>query len=399
MSEPNARSELQEKILEIQEKRIEEVISSAEKAVSNVHAIWVKVIPILIAFVSLVSLVFVFYGIKNINDLRDEAKKVAQFEVSRILKEKQKLTVDVDNLAKDLEEAREKLDLSNSAINAIKIQSESAEMLRNDVQGLYASLSKNEVDRSVKFKNLKNIIVVGKKGEVDPNVLFNSATQASRLDFTLEALKLLSLAVTFDPKPIYILKKARLENVFGYKYNFTNGELKRSSDPASSIRSQAWETVKQTIKNNPVEDPHLTYSELWNIAERSNHAGYQQDAIDLILELEIKHGEKIPSYAFVILAQLYARQSYANWEENTWLSINKTISKYSKESPMSAWYENTRRELCEKLAVLLDAEERINLTFEKRGLTACSTFSSSEDESKRLLELLKMLSREGKQEL
>lgn len=387
-------TDLISKLAASHELRIEQLINSSEKTISNIRATWQIIFPAVTTIVFIASGFSVFYGIDSLKDVRQEVMKVAQLEVSKTLKDKQGIVIETDLLSEQLSSAQRKLKVTQETIDALLKQGENEAALSQDINALYDSLSDPEVNRALKMQNLRKLIDYGIQGLADTNTLFNASTDAGNLDFKFEALQLLSVLSSLDPKPIYTIRRLRYENIFGYRFKLVNGELVRSTETPDQVRLNAWNLAKEVVQNNPLEDSHLLYAELWNIAERSNYAGYQADAISLILSLESQYQDQLTSYPLVILAQLYARQSKSEWHENTWKSVDKAMILFQSESPLAPWYSQTRDELCE-LAVSINSEEKMNSLFEQYGSPPCSKASEAPINNQDIRALIDLLTEQS----
>ncbi len=224
-----------------------------------------------------------------------------------------------------------------------------------------------EGDRERALENLKTIIRLGVQGHVDPNLLFNSSSVASTLDLDHEALILSTLCAEIDPKPSHTMRKLRLENVFGQAYVYKDNALHEEDVQPITVRERAWSHALDVIKDNPVVQCELIYSELHNIAVRNREMGYIEQAIAAIESLA--KGGRLPSYAFVTLAGFYAMIGAEDWRDKFNKAFEEAARQLSKESPASSWYQHTIREAVQ-WASRLGQEEKAKELLSRAGLNA-----------------------------
>ncbi len=201
-------------------------------------------------------------------------------------------------------------------------------------------------------------------------MLFNASSVASEMDFDHEALKLASLCAHWDPKPSYVLRKSRLEDTFGMRFDLKGGALVLSQQPPMVVREEAWKTAKEMVREGPTWQCELIFSELHNIATRNRETGYVDDAI-VVME-EVVDGDNVPSYAFAVLAGFYAMRGNRTWLNDYLGTVRKAIEILAAESPASTWYEHTVRDIS-KMAVHTEKTAEIKQILIQAGIAMPSS--------------------------
>lgn len=340
-----------------------------DKLVSNTEAVGKIMATLIVTFAAILS----YFGYRSIKELKDELQASVEGIVEKNLKQKNKSGATFDELANNLSKAQTRWDnIAASIDNLARFEALSSSQF-GDAQGAYwmaKQISEKQDlppdERRAALGYLLKIVELGEQGRVDPNLLFNACSLASEMDFDHEALKLASLCAHWDPKPSHILRKSRLEDVFGMRFELTDHKLALAQETPMTVRAEAWKAAQALARQPQWFQCELIYSELHNIAVRNRESGYVDDAIG-VLE-EVTKSEAVPSYAFAVLSGFYAMRGNATWLDDYLAKAAKAVEILAKESPASTWYEHTVRDLM-KMAAATGKTREIQRLIQSQGLT------------------------------
>jgi len=200
-------------------------------------------------------------------------------------------------------------------------------------------------ERRTALSYLLKIVELGELGKVDPNLLYNACSVASKMDFDHEALKLATLCAHWDPKPSHILRRSRHEDSFGMRFELKNHALTLSEQPPMTVRAEAWKLAKDLVSKGQRFQCELIFSDFQNIATRNRESGYIDEAIPVLEELT--KGGAGPSYVYVVLSNFYAMRGDSAWLDDYLATVTAAVKMWSAESPASTWYQHTISDLLE----------------------------------------------------
>ncbi len=329
-------------------KQIEFEAKRLDRLISNAEIVGGLVATIILAFAAIIS----FLGLRNVRELKNELQGSVKEHVRSALHENSETEATFDNLISNLDEANHKWKEVKGNIENLEQFSNLTDSQYSDAQAAYRlakTISEKEdpteEERKTALGFLMKIVSLGSIGKVDPNILYNSSSTASELDFDFEALQLASLCAIFDPKISHKVRRHRLEDTFGVRFELMDGVLEQTKDTPKSVREEAWSTLRSLIKENPIHQCELVYSEFHNIANRNRELGYFDDAIETIEELLGNNGDHIPSYAYAILSGFYVLRGGQNWLSHYERTVELAIRQLKSESPLNTWYGHTARDL------------------------------------------------------
>lgn len=348
--------------IEFETKRLDILFKNTE-AVGKIMA------ALIIGFAAILS----FFGYRNIKDIKGELESSVESLVDKTLKERNEDGATFEKLITRLSSAQERWNELEKSIDDLDKFASLSTSQYGDAQGAYreansfaerADLTTDERRSALGYVN--KIIELGENGTVDPNLLFNSCSVASTLDFDHEALKLATLCAHWDPKPSHILQKSRHEDVFGIRFELKAHALVLLDQEPQVVRSEAWKVAKDSISKNPTYQCELIYAQLSNIAIRNRESGFIDDAIAVIEELIDR--STVPSYSYTTLATFYVLRGNSTWLDDYLETVAKSIRVLSEESPASTWYKPTIRDI-NNTAKLTDKLAEIESIMEQEGIT------------------------------
>ena len=314
-----------------------------------VHVKWIVsvVSGIVIAVVGLVS----FLGITNISDVSKQLAENAESQV-RIAIDKDKENLEaIKDLNKDLEEARAEYKKNKESIDALAILKELEGVDRQDPHFAYKRLERLETeeptpaDRGTALKLIAIIVKAGEEGLAEPTLLFNAAESANKLNFEQEAVKLAVLAEHWRPSLAHRALRAQTTEVFGRTFKLVEGSLQQMDTAPDKVRGSAWKDLLDMVIEAPRVEGELIYARASNVAARNRGAGYYEQLVDAILKSEKLYPEKLTSYAYITLADIYARQGAVDWKDKYRAAMEKSVNLHKEESPAATWYGATQERL------------------------------------------------------
>lgn len=320
-----------------------------DRLIANVEIVG-KVVATLILGLSVVVSIFAF---RSLSELRRELQSSVEEHVDRALRKESERKQTFQALLESLKQAETKWEEIKASIQHIEGFYTITETLVGDAQGAYKAVSEisnkptaTEDDRRVALTYLRKLIQLGVEGRVDPNILFNATSAASKLDFDFEALQIAALCAHWDPKPSHIARKNRLEDIFGARFVLRDNHLERDEVSANVVRSEAWTAALEQVRRMPTIQCELILSEAHNIAVRNRESGFMDELITVIeTSSQSKDNRQTPSYLYVILGGLYAMRGNLQWREGYEDTITKALQILKQESPSSTWYWHTIRDL------------------------------------------------------
>ena len=348
--------------VELETKRLDRLIQNAE-----------TVGKIMVSLVIAIATILSVFGYRSIKELKNEIQSSVEGLVEKTLKDKSNSGEMFDQLVTKLESAQKRWAQIEKSIENLDHFAALSSSQSGDAQGVYRTAKdlSNKTDITVDERRaalgyLLKIIELGEQGRVDPNLLFNACSLASEMDFDHEALKLASLCAHWDPKPSHVLRKSRLEDTFGMRFELNKCALMQSQMSQTEVRQEAWMVARELASKSPTYQCELIFSELHNIASRNRESGYIDEAI-AVME-DITKDEMAPSYAYAVLSGFYAMRGNATWLRD-YLETNKRAAKIlSRESPACSWYEATIRDILE-MAVHATRTEEIKQILNEAGIS------------------------------
>jgi hypothetical protein len=349
-------------------RQIELETQRLDKLIRNAEMVGKLMATLLIAFVAILSV----FGYRSIKELKNELQASVESIVERILKDKSKSGESFEHLVTSLSSAQTRWATIEKAIdNLAKFETLSSSQ-SGDAQGAYRMAKdlsgKEDItadERRMALGYLLKILELGEQGRVDPNLLFNACSVASEMDFDHEALKLATLCAHWDPKPSHVLRKSRLEDAFGMRFELQDHTLVRSDQTPTMVRTEAWKVARDLARKSPTYQCELIFSELHNIAVRNRESGYIDDAI-AVME-DVTKDMTAPSYAYAVLSGFYAMRGNSTWLADYLRTAGEAVKALSEESPASTWYDHTRRDIV-KMAVHTNRTAEIAKILDGEGI-------------------------------
>lgn len=155
----------------------------------------------------------------------------------------------------------------------------------------------------------------------------------------MHAIRLLRMRVESGD----ILGVVRNEDRFAI--DSTNPE--REPSMAQRIREDAFTTVIAQVKDAPLPNCELIYSEAWNVVEHTRRYRELINVLEQSHNERANNGEYFPSYGHVLLARAYAREGAPGWAQEAESNLLEAHQKAESESPLSTWFTSTRKEIVE----------------------------------------------------
>lgn len=325
--------------VELETQRLDKLIQSTE-------TVGTLLASLVVAFAAILS----FFGLRSIKDFKDELRASVETLVDKALSDKAKKGESFEKLVAQLNTAQSRwAEIEKSIDNLAKFEAVSSAQY-GDAQGAYnlaKAISEKDVvnsdERRLALGYLLKIVELGEQGKVDPNLLYNACSVASEMDFDHEALKLATLCAHWDPKPSHVLRKSRLEDIFGMRFELKAKSLSLADQHPKAVRDEAWNAARELVKQGPTFQCELIYADFHNIAERNRESGYIDDAINVMEDLT--QGKSRPSYAYAILSGFYAMRGNATWRTDYISAIARAVEILRAESPACTWYAHTLRDI------------------------------------------------------
>lgn len=324
-------------------KQIEFEAHRLDRLISNAETVGGLLASFALAFTGFVT----FLGFRSVSELKKELQLSVAALVETALRDHSTANTTFKELTENVKQAEERWANIQRSISNLEKFTSLSDSQYSDAQGAYRiadELSKKEQltedERKTALGFVLKVIELGEQGKVDPNLLFNCSSTASSLDFDYEALQLATLCAHWDAKASHLVRKHRLEDVFGIRFKLDNGKLHVTDEKPTVVRANAWSTLLGQVKSNPTYQCELVYFELHNMAMRNSESGYVDDAIKTIEQLT-KENDEVPSYPYAILASFYAERGNACWDSDFSATVEAAVNKLSKESRGSSWYMHT----------------------------------------------------------
>jgi len=348
--------------IDMETKRLDSLIQNAER-------VGALMVVLVIAFATIVTVL----GYRSMKELKDELRSSVESIVDGLLKDKSKQSENFASLVSKLAPAVERWAVIKSNIDSLEAVEEKSASQSGDAKGAYhiaKGLSEKDSitadDRRTALSCLRKNVKLGEEGQVDPQLLFNASGVASDMDFDHQALELGSLCAHWAPKPSYILRKNRLEDIFGMRFELKEKALVQTHLPPTSVRQEAWIATLKEASKSPTDQCELIYSEFQNIAIRNRESGYIDQAIEVIRNNTIQNAT--PSYAYVILSDLYAMRGNSTWLTDYLETVGRAANILAKESPACTWYESSIQDTL-KMATLVNKNAEIQKILVNAGIT------------------------------
>ena len=316
-----------------------------------VHIKWIvsvvsSIVLIVVGFVS-------FLGVSNLNEITNQLSQNAKSYVRIAIDQENGNMSAIESLSERLQSAQVDYESHRAAIDSLALLAELEAVDRQDPHYAFSRLRELDTqemtpeNRGAALKLLANIIDAGVQGIADPNLLFNTAVLAENLGFYLEAAKVAVLAEFWRPSPSHRAVSAQTAETLGQRFELVEGSLRAKNTPPNEVRTLAWSDLLNMVADAPrVEGEHI-YSRAWNVAHRNQSVGYFDEVIDAILESEKMHPNRLTSYAYATLAQIYIYQASEDWNAKSQAAMLKAIELLEEESPMATWYNSTLKTLSE----------------------------------------------------
>ena len=292
-----------------------------------------------------------FLGISSVNDIGEELSRNVKSLVTQAIEEQEGKKIQIKELHDELQSAKHTYDQNKDAIKSLSILATLKDVGKRDPQFAYESLKDisqekaTPANRGTALKLLEDVIEAGQRGLADPNLLFNTATIASRLNLQLEALKLAVLAEHWQASVSHRAIRAETAQVLGRNFEYRNGRLHEMAATPYQIKEEAWKNLLELVGQVPREESEQVYGKAWNVALRNRSSGYFKSFIEKIKETEKSSPTKLTSYAYAMLAKLIAHQGSTGWKREHEETVAKALELLKTESPLATWYDNTREEL------------------------------------------------------
>ncbi|HSW01190.1 MAG TPA: hypothetical protein VLI39_13525, partial [Sedimentisphaerales bacterium] len=253
--------------LEFAYRQVELETQRLDKLVNNAETVGKLMATLIVAFVAIVG----FFGYRSIKELKDEMQASVQSTVDNILQDKSKSADTFEHLVTSLGSAQKRwAEIEKSIDNLARFETLSTSQF-GDAQGAYGTAKElstkkglSSDERRAVLGYLLKIIELGEQGRVDPTLLFNASAVASDMAFDHEALRLATLCAHWDPKPSHLLRKSRLEDIFGMRFELKESKLTLSEQPPMTVRGEAWKTARELVRQGPTFQSELIFSELHN---------------------------------------------------------------------------------------------------------------------------------------
>ena len=161
----------------------------------------------------------------------------------------------------------------------------------------------------------------------DPTLYFNAAQIARRLK-SWELSQVLATKSASDDSPAHraLLLAVKVESESG------------------SDREDAFKGLLAMVQSLDLRSPEIVLAEAWNAAESTRR---YEELYLAIVDLEAAAGVYIPSYAYAIKAQALMRWGAPGSREEADSALDDAEKLLANESPMSSWYESSKRETLE----------------------------------------------------
>lgn len=259
---------------------------------------------------------------------------------------------------------------------------------------------------------LMGTVKAAEMGNVDANLLFNSAMVASRLDMDDVSLKLLTYANYFSPASSHKIALNRVQMTIGRAYTVKQqagsvgaigGQLEQTypltvqDKKPEEIEREAFTSALTAAANAPLPQNEIIYAELWNMAQKTREAGGYERMRDVLLASykarkgaavagedftreadrdalmadpklwEAQKNQEIPSNLPGKISSIYALIGTKGWEANyeKYLGIAADIA--MGESAMTTWRKSFIRDALDT-AEHLGRRKQVENSFKSKGL-------------------------------
>lgn len=218
----------------------------------------------------------------------------------------------------------------------------------------------SDEERATALRLIESILEASTLGLAEPNIIFNTAVSASRLEFNSEAVKLAVLAEYWHPSLSHRVIRVEYSTLYGKEFVFDGKKLAPVDKPASEVREEAWQNMKSILRTVPRHECEQAYSRASNVAVRNRSNSYYTELIDLI-ESSLEAGQAPTSYAIATLAKLYTWEGAPNWEDKYFESVKLSLEILSAESPRSSWYKHSAQDILKNAYRIGRVEEVLGL--------------------------------------
>ncbi|MDD9911161.1 MAG: hypothetical protein OXR62_15945 [Ahrensia sp.] len=308
----------------------------------------------------------------SISELKQEVITVAQAAVQREINTQADNASELAKIGRDLRNAKAIYEDSKAAIEALSYVKDAESIDERDPSGAYTRLSEIEAkyyqkddivptpeDRAAALALLEKIIESSRAGIAEPNLIFNAAVSASRLNFHSQAVQLAVLAEYWQSTTAHRVLVAEFSHLYGRSYKFDGDEIKQDEGSPEDVRANSWKQLEDILVSMPRQESEQAYSRAFNMATRSRGAGSYEQLIALIEASLSAKPDRVTSYALANLAQLYSMQGDADWRQKYWETADLAIDKLREESPATSWYEHTLRDLLKSSDAISERDEMI----------------------------------------
>ncbi|CCN80932.1 hypothetical protein VIBNISFn27_220001 [Vibrio nigripulchritudo SFn27] len=276
-------------------------------------------------------------------------------------------------------------------LNEIESQREKFFFNPKDAQSIYDSVEqivealkkpdvtpeeKNELRRAASSR-LLDLVNLGLQSEASPNLLFNSAVNARRLDMDVAALQLATLSehlqASYSHKLAVLFSQCKTGSAYEVVEENGLNSLKKLNTPSSQIAENALNKALLLAADSPIPQCEIIYSQIWNICQNMReHLGVEkmlcvllrskysredrelpEELASLMIDMPIlddfdwkeQSGKTVPSYMVGKIVDCIAFLSPKNWKTVFISNVLEAFSIHQNESLMVTWAESFRRDV------------------------------------------------------
>ncbi|MEM0976170.1 MAG: hypothetical protein AAGJ34_01415 [Pseudomonadota bacterium] len=291
----------------------------------------------------------------SIADLKSEVLSLADSRVQAAITRNSENVREIDQISNELKAAQETYLEYRVALESLSGLKTLQALGVQDPYGNYLKLVEieqmgdnvNDGDRAVAFQLINSILEAATVGIAEPNLVFNTAVSAGRLEFNSEAVKLATLTNYWHPSLSNRAISAEFATLYGVEFEYDGKELQEVDKPADVVRSEAWAELLKLLEVPPRQEAEQAYSRASNVAARNRSNGYFPELIATIETSMQDPSTPITSYGLVTLAKLYSWNADPDWEADYIAAIGLAFEALAEESPASSWYHHSITELLE----------------------------------------------------
>lgn len=303
-----------------------------------------------------------YLGFESVSDIEERVRASVGPAVEAEIQTQSNLATEVTKIHEEYRVLEADFEKYQEWANVLSAVSSNTELANLDSSYAYNRISAislieegdetqaSEEERLTALTFLNAIILKGVEGQVDPNVLFNSAVDASRLGMREQAAQLAALASFARPSLSHRSYELQLSELFGQEYTFDEQtrELIIVELSQSEVRERAWAELMTLVAEVPRSGAEQVYSRAQNVAVRNRTFGHYTQMIEVMETSFSAKPDQVTSYAHATLAQLLSWESAEGWKGRYSSAVEAALSEMAKESPSASWYPHTARELVEE---------------------------------------------------